>query len=145
MNMFLAGDIYAETGIVTDPRHPLKVGQPLEPIERVLRGKQFSEYFTRVFVPYYLKHRPGATIASLIASNNLDIITSQLRDGPDYYVQTNADDLIINETELAWLRATLGSRIAVYDHGGHLGNLGDKQQVADMLTMLAGHWGAVAP
>ena len=28
----------------------------------------------------------------------------------------------------------------VYDHGGHLGNLGDRQQVADMLEMLAGRW-----
>ncbi len=30
----------------------------------------------------------------------------------------------------------MGSRIAVYDHGGHLGNLGDRQQIADMLAML---------
>jgi hypothetical protein len=42
---------------------------------------------------------------------------------------------------LAWLKATLGSKIAVYDHGGHLGNLGDRRQVSDMLDMLAGRWG----
>jgi hypothetical protein len=41
---------------------------------------------------------------------------------------------------LAWLQATLGERIVVYDHGGHLGNLGDKRQIADMLDMLAGRW-----
>jgi hypothetical protein len=34
----------------------------------------------------------------------------------------------------------LGARIAVYDHGGHLGNLGDRQQAADMLAMLEGRW-----
>jgi hypothetical protein len=28
----------------------------------------------------------------------------------------------------------------VYDHGGHLGNLGAKRQIADMLSMLAGEW-----
>jgi hypothetical protein len=39
----------------------------------------------------------------------------------------------------------LGRRIVVYDHGGHLGNLGDRQQVADMLDMLAGRWQGAAP
>jgi hypothetical protein len=34
----------------------------------------------------------------------------------------------------------LGSRIVVYDHGGHLGNIGERQPVADMLDMLAGRW-----
>ena len=59
---------------------------------------------------------------------------------PDYYAQTNSDDLILDKPELEWLRTTLGSRIAVYDHGGHLGNLGDRRQIADMLDMLAGRW-----
>jgi len=39
----------------------------------------------------------------------------------------------------------LGARIAVYDHGGHLGNLGDRQQVSDMLDMLGSRWKAGAP
>jgi len=54
--------------------------------------------------------------------------------------RTNSDDLILDKAELLWLEKTLGPRIAVYDHGGHLGNLGDRQQVADMLDMLGGHW-----
>ncbi len=45
---------------------------------------------------------------------------------------------ILDQEELAWLKSTLGARIAVYDHGGHLGNLGDRQQVSDMLDMLGG-------
>jgi hypothetical protein len=144
MNVFLAGDVYAKTGVVVDPRHPLEVGQPLESIERTLRGKPFSEYYTRVFAPYYLKHRPQSTSASLIADNNLDIIGEALRTDGDYYVQTNSDDLILDRAELAWLERTLGARIAVYDHGGHLGNLGDRRQAADMLDMLAGNWPAAS-
>ena len=65
-------------------------------------------------------------------SNRLDIIGDALRNDPDYYAQTNADDLILDR-RTRWLRTTLGSRIAVYDHGGHLGNLGERQQIADML------------
>jgi hypothetical protein len=52
--------------------------------------------------------------------------------------------LILDKQELAWLRSTLGSKIAVYNHGGHLGNIGERQQVSDMLDMLGGRWtGAV--
>jgi hypothetical protein len=32
----------------------------------------------------------------------------------------------------------------VYDHGGHLGNIGERQQVSDMLDMLAGRWPGAA-
>ncbi len=140
VNVFFAGDLYAGTGIVVDPKHPPKVGDSLEETQRILRNKPFSEYFTKVFAPYYLKHRPNTTAASLIADNRLDIIGDALRNNPDYYVQTNSDDLILDKRELAWLESTLGPRIAVYDHGGHLGNIGERQQVSDMLDMLAGRW-----
>jgi hypothetical protein len=140
VNVFFAGDLYAGTGVVVDPKHPPKVGDSLEETQRLLRNKPFSEYFTRVFAPYYLKLRPHATAASLIADNRLDIIGDTLRSDPDYYAQTNSDDLILDKQELAWLRTALGTRIVVYDHGGHLGNIGERQQVSDMLDMLAGRW-----
>jgi hypothetical protein len=140
VDMFFIGDLYAKTGVVIDPANPPKVGDSLENIQRDLRAKPFADYYTRVFAPYYLKRRPDATSASLIAANRLDIIAETLRSGGDYYAQTNRNDLILNKRELAWLQDTLGPRIVVYDHGGHLGEIGDRRQVADMLDMLAGHW-----
>jgi hypothetical protein len=140
VNVFFAGDLYAHTGVVIDPQRPPGVEDSLEQIGRTLRTKTFAEYFNRVFAPYYMAQRPGATPESLQAENRLDIIGAALRDNPDYYALTNSDDLILDRSELAWLRTTLGTRIAVYDHGGHLGNLGDRRQVADMLDMLAGRW-----
>jgi predicted alpha/beta-fold hydrolase len=145
MNMFFCGDLYAKTGVVVDPAHPPKVSDSLEETQRILRGKPFAEYFTRVFAPYYLQHRAGSTSASLIADNRLDIIGDALRNNTDYYAQTNKDDLILDQRELTWLQDTLGSRIVVYDHGGHLGTVGDRHQVADMLDMLAGRWPRVSP
>ena len=140
INVFFAGDMYARTGVVVDPRRPPRVGDSLEAIARSLRDKPFSEYFSKVFAPYYLAHRPDSSPQSLLAESRLDIIAESLRRNPDYYAQTNSDDLILDKPELAWLRSTLGARIAVYDHGGHLGNLGDRHQIADMLDMLAGRW-----
>jgi hypothetical protein len=140
VDVFFAGDLYAGTGVVIDPAHPLGVEDSLEEIGSKLRGKTFAEYFNKVFVPYYTARRPHSTAQSLQADNRLDIIGPVLRDNGDYYALTNRDDLILDQAELQWLRSTLGNRIAVYDHGGHLGNLGDKRQVADMLDMLAGRW-----
>ncbi len=140
VNMFFAGDLYAKTGVVVDPKHPPRVGDSLAQINRTLRGKPFSEYFEKVFAPYYMAHRPGATRESLVAENRLDIIADELRGDPDYFVQTNRDDLILDKSELQWLERTLGDRIAVYEHGGHLGNIGERQQIADLLDMLAGRW-----
>jgi len=145
VNMFFAGDLYARTGVVVDPQHPPKVGDPLEKFEMTLRAMPFSEYFARVFAPYYLAHRAGATVKSLVADNRLDIIGDSLRDNEDYYAQTNSDDLILDTSELQWLEHTLGARIVVYDHGGHLGNLGSRGQIADMLDMLAGRWHRPTP
>jgi hypothetical protein len=140
MNVFFAGDLYAGTGVVVDPRHPPRVGDSLDNISRALRTKPFAEYFNRVFAPYYLAHRPHSTPESLLADNRLEIIGGALRSDGDYYGQTNSDDVILDQSELAWLKQTLGGRLMVYDHGGHLGNLGDRRQVADMLDMLAGRW-----
>jgi hypothetical protein len=144
VNLFFAGDLYAGTGVVVDPKHPPKVGDSLEEIQRILRNKPFAEYFTKVFAPFYLKYRPGSTAASLIADNRLDIIGETLRNSDDYYAQSNSDDIILDKRELAWLRDTLGRRIAVYEHGGHLGNIGSRQQVTDMLDMLGGRWPGTA-
>jgi Alpha/beta hydrolase family len=138
VDMFFIGDLYARTGAVVDPNSPPKVGDSLEGIQQALRHKPFAEYFTRVFAPYYLKNRPGSTSTSLIADNRLTIIEDALRNDGNYYAQTNSDDLILDARELSWLRSTMGSRIVVYDHGGHLGTIGERAQIADMLAMLAG-------
>ena len=140
VNVFFAGDLYAGTGVVIDPKHPPKVGDSLEDVARRLREKPFAEYFLKVFVPYYSPRRNGATPEALLAENNLNIIAPALRTNPDYYAQTNSDDLILDQAELSWLKTTLGPRVAVYDHGGHLGNLGERQQISDMLDMLGGRW-----
>ena len=144
VNVFFAGDLYAGTGVVVDPKRPPRLSDSLEETQRILRNKPFSEYFTKVFAPYYLKRRPNTTAAALIADNRLDIIHDALQNDPDYYAQANSDDLILDKHELAWLRRTLGSKIAVYDHGGHLGNIGERQQVSDMLDMLGGRWTGAA-
>lgn len=138
-NLFFAGDLYARSGVVIDPAQPPGPGDSLGDVTRRLRSMPFAAYFDRVFAPFYLARRPGATPESLIADNHLGIIGERLRNDPDYYAQTNGDELILDRAELDWLRGVFGTRIVVYEHGGHLGNLGDKRQIEDMLRMVSGH------
>ncbi|MBS7456287.1 esterase/lipase family protein [Coralloluteibacterium stylophorae] len=140
-NIFFAGDLYAGTGVVVDPDDPPEVGDPMEATFRALRSKTFADYFDQVFAPYYMARRPGITREELVRQNTLRVIGPTLADDGDYYVQTNSDDLILDAGELAWLRSTLGPRIRVYDHGGHLGNIGERAQIQEMLAMLAGRYG----
>jgi hypothetical protein len=140
INVFFAGDVYSGAGVVVDPRHPPRVSDSLEGVARTLRDKPFSEYFEKILAPYYLPRRPDSTPQTLMADSSLVIIADKLRNDPDYYVQTNSNDVILDASELQWLKSTLGRRIVVYDHGGHLGNLGERRQVADLLDMLAGRW-----
>jgi hypothetical protein len=145
IDMFFIGDLYAKTGVITDPKHPPRVGDSLADIQRDLRARPFADYFTGVFSPYYLQRRPDATSASLIAANRLAIIGETLRSDGSYYAQTTRNDLILNQREFAWLQETMGSRLVVYPQGGHLGEVGERQQVADMLDMLAGRWPRSSP
>jgi hypothetical protein len=140
LNVFFMGDLYARTGVVVDADYPPHPGESLADIHRSLRQKPFAEYLSQVFIPYYLARQPESTSASLMAGNKLAVIGEALRHSPDYFVQTNSDDLILDRAELQWLKDTMVSRIAVYDNGGHLGNLGGRKQIADMLDMLAGRW-----
>jgi hypothetical protein len=140
INMFYLGDLYAGTGLLADPTRPAQPGDSQTATLARMRAMPFSNYFSSVFTPYYVSRNPGSTAESLIEDNKLEIIGPQLRANADYYAQTNSDDLILDDSEREWLQATLGRRLVVYDHGGHLGNLGERAQIADMLDMLAGRW-----
>ncbi len=51
IDMFFVGDLYAKTGVITDPKHPPRVGDSLADIQRDLRARPFADYFTGVFAP----------------------------------------------------------------------------------------------
>ena len=140
MNMFFAGDLYARTGVVVDPANPPGADDPLDGILRALRQKPFAAYFDQVFAPFHLAHRPGTTREELVQGGHLEVIGDTLRNDPLVYAQANADDLVLDASELAWLRQALGPRLKVYPRGGHLGNLGSRGQIADLLAMLDGRF-----
>ena len=89
MNVFFAGDIYAHTGVVTDPRHPPKVGDSLEQITKTLRDKPFRSISRACSRRTTWRGGPGRRRSRCWRTSSLNIIADNLRDNPDYYAQTN--------------------------------------------------------
>ena len=57
------------------------------------------------------------------------------------HVVTNADDFILGDENLDWLRGVVGERLTVFPDGGHLGNLHlepMRQAIVDALGVAQG-------
>ncbi|WP_111642716.1 alpha/beta fold hydrolase [Marinimicrobium alkaliphilum] len=140
VNMFFAGDYFAGTGVVVDPDDPPTRSSSLEPVLRELRARPFADYMRHVFVPFYLAREPELTEEALIARSHLRVLEPLLSDGSDIFAQHSRDDFILGPDDMTWLKGALGERLKVYPVGGHLGGLGEREQVDDLLRMLEGRW-----
>ena len=123
--MFFAGDLYAGTGVVVDPEHPPRVGDSLEQTARDTAWQTVRGVLLQGFRTLLSGASPGSTprfAASLTSSSK---IMGCVAHDPDYYAQTNSDDLILDKASLRGSKRHFRPRIVVYDHGGHLGQLGE--------------------
>ncbi len=94
----------------------------------VLAGEVASNTLTRYMnelaIPHFVEREGGVKTADeLFASANLYSQEAGLRDDPRIHVFTNADDFLLSESDLAWLRKLFAGRITVFPGGGHLGNM----------------------
>ncbi len=82
----------------------------------------FTDYFLRFVIPYY-KQR-GIGLDDITREVNLRTYQESLRSNPKLRVMVNQDDFILTPRDVSWLKSTFGpSRLTVFPHGGHLGNL----------------------
>ena len=93
----------------------------------------FTCYINSQLLPFWRQHFAGKDAARLIHDSSLYALSDYLKANPNIGVMANADDLILGPGDLRFLRQTFGQRLTVYPHGGHLGNLNYRTNVADML------------
>jgi len=77
---------------------------------------------------------PHITRQFLIDSLSLKAIDSYLCTADRIGVLTNEDDIILDKAALDYLRQMFGDRAIIFPHGGHLGNLNQRQVVSSMTT-----------
>ena len=96
----------------------------------------FEDYANKIGFPYYKKHNKDYSIEALKREASLKVIEDYLRTSPKIAAVTNADELILNEKDFAFLKDVFKDRLVIYPKGGHCGNMFYKENVDVMLKFL---------
>jgi hypothetical protein len=74
----------------------------------------------------------------LIDKTSLYALEDYLKGSDKIAVMHNADDLILGQGDIGFLRRTFGDRLTLYPRGGHCGNLNYRVNADAMLEFFRG-------
>ena len=96
----------------------------------------FEDYVNKIGFPYYKKYNKDFSIEDLKREASLRVIEDYLRTSPKIAAVTNADELILNEKDIDYLKDVFKDRLIIYPKGGHCGNMFYKENVDIMLKFI---------
>ena len=96
----------------------------------------FEDYVNKIGFPYYKKYNKDFTIEDLKKEASLRVIEDYLRTSPKIAAVTNADELILNEKDIDYLKDVFKDRLIIYPKGGHCGNMFYKENVDVMVKFI---------
>ena len=96
----------------------------------------FEDYVNKIGFPYYKKYNKDFTIEDLKREASLRVIEDYLRTSPKIAAVTNADELILNEKDIDYLKDVFKDRLIIYPKGGHCGNMFYKENVDVMVKFI---------
>ena len=129
-------DLINRRGLITPPNYPMSDGTSLTPFFKRALQCDFECYLHDQLSPYWLSQNPGRSFEQMVFTFSLHALEAYLKNSDKFLVMHNADDFIINASDLAFLRRTFGERLLVYPHGGHCGNLNYRVNSQTMLEFL---------
>lgn len=132
-DIVFTSDLVNKRGAIVPVDAVITEGSSLTPYFRTSLLCNFDCYIRNQLLPFWRKRFGGTDMAHLIREVSLYALEDYLRRSDKIAVMTNADDIILGRGDLSFLRETLGDRLTVYPHGGHLGNLNYHVNVTDML------------
>ena len=96
----------------------------------------FEDYVNKIGFPYYKKYNKDFSIEDLKREASLRVIEDYLRTSPKIGAVTNADELILNEKDINYLKDVFKDRLVIYPKGGHCGNMFYKENVDVMVKFV---------
>jgi hypothetical protein len=134
-NMIFVSDVITNSGYVKPKNLKLSLTDSLTDYFKVTMRISFIDYFNEYFFPFFEERYLGLTRQHLIHSISLKSIENYLRESNKIFLITNADDPILAPGELEYLREIFQSRAKIYPRGGHLGNMGYKDNITYMVNL----------
>ena len=129
-------DLLTKSGVYTKPTAKLTKFTNMKPYLKAVNFASFEDYVDKVGLPYYQKQNKASSIDDLKKASSLRLIENYLRTSPKIAAVTNADELILNEKDIAFLKDVFKDRLVVYPRGGHCGNMFYKENVDTMVKFV---------
>jgi hypothetical protein len=133
MNMVFTADVMANYGLIVPRNLVLGRSDSLTDYYKVTSRISFIDYFEEFFYPFFKARTPGVTREALIHGTSLRSIEAYLRSATKIGLAHNEDDVILAPGDIGYLKELFGPRARIYPWGGHLGNMGFRDNVAHML------------
>ena len=129
-------DLLTKSGVYTKPTAKLTKFTNMKPYFKAVNFANFEDYVDKVGLPYYQKQNKASSIDDLKRASSLRVIEDYLRTSPKIAAVTNADELILNEKDIAFLKDVFKDRLVIYPRGGHCGNMFYKENVDVMVNFV---------
>jgi len=109
-------------------RHQVR-GLKRAPVYREILEYSYKDYLEKFLIPYYSTRGLDLTTPeALEKASNLRTYSERLQSCQGIRLITNRNDFLLPEEDLKWLEASFSSaQLTVFEHGGHLGNLGSPE------------------
>ena len=117
-----------------------------EPVYQEILQFSYHDYYDRFVTPAY---RPQgidlSTPEALAQASDLRVYAAGLRNHPKVRLSLNRNDFLVDHEDLNWLQTTIPTeQVALFEQGGHLGNLTQPEVQKTIVSALEG-LGAVRP
>lgn len=137
-------DLINRRGIITPPQQKINDGTSLTPFFKRALLCDFECYIQQQLLPFWRVHvqkqqpntavdNPIADLEALTQASSLYALSDYLSTTDKIGVMHNADDIILGQGDLAYLKQHFAQRLTLYPYGGHLGNVDYRDNAADIL------------
>lgn len=118
---------------------PVKLGKwERQPAYDAIARFDYTDYVRQFVLPYYMRGEARTTQLDLIRRVSMRSLGPTLAVNPKVRLFTNSDDFLLTPEDIAWLKATFGDRMTLFENGGHLGNLHLPEVQARVVKALEG-------